>query len=478
MASTAERAFRRRIESLLGQIDNLEASALQRSLELLGRARRDIAARLAEVPADSFTATHLLQLNEGIRRTTAEMLERYRGDLDQTLEQAVALGAELGVTPGILGAEISSLPFVPRRLVEVLQGYSATLVQGLSEFTRRRIDLSLNRVALGISTPHEAILEIAGDLKKPSVFRSLLGRAEAIVRTEVNRAFSAATQARLSQVAAETPGLKKQWLTAGDARVRRTHVAVGGVIVGANETFPVGGYAALYPRDPVLPARETVNCRCRVIPVVDADTLRSAGLEPPPELLDEPAAYPDAVTTADEVTTAFSAMQAVTTELSGLPSAWNGQARITFSGAGAVFEWDGSLSVRAELVKLLTEAEKFRVLLHEMGHAISVEADKAAFARFGPLEEGVAEMWARLFGPQVARKLGKAWKTADWIEMNGYPEFAVPLERLRGLVGEKPREFYRGLIGTGLAKRRQLLLDKAGEDEDLRDQIRTILESM
>jgi hypothetical protein len=280
LGSSAEAAFRRRVRELLEQVDDLEGAALRRSLALLERARRDIAARLLEVPASSWTAVHLMQLQEGIRRTTVQVLRRYQRELDEVLEQAARLGADLGATPALLGAEVSPA-FVSRRLIEVLQGYSATLVTRLSAYARARIDLALNRVALGISTPHEAILEIAGELTSPSTFRTLMARAEAIVRTEVNRAFSVATQARLSQVAGETPGLKKQWLTAGDARVRPTHVMVEGAVVGANERFIVGGYQALYPRDPVLPARESVNCRCRVVPVVDAAALLSVGLVPP-----------------------------------------------------------------------------------------------------------------------------------------------------------------------------------------------------
>ncbi len=278
MPSAPERAFAKRIKELLGQIDRLETDAVARALKLLERARRDVAARLAEVPAGSFTATHLKALKKSIGRTTAELLARYSAELDATITEAVGLGAAFGETPVLLtSTELS--PFVSRRLVETLQGYSATLVKGLNAYARRQIDLSLDRIALGISTPHEAILEIAGELSSPSVFRSLAARAEAIMRTEVNRAYSVATQARLTQVAQGAPGLKKQWVTAGDTRVRATHVAVGGDIVGADETFSVGGYAALYPRDPVLPAKETVRCRCHVVPVVDEETTASAGLQ-------------------------------------------------------------------------------------------------------------------------------------------------------------------------------------------------------
>jgi uncharacterized protein with gpF-like domain len=69
--------------------------------------------------------------------------------------------------------------------------------------------------------------------------------------------------------------LKKQWLTAGDHRVRSTHAAAGGQVVPVNEQFSVGGWLCDYPRDPVLPASESVNCRCHSIPHVDDEVLEA-----------------------------------------------------------------------------------------------------------------------------------------------------------------------------------------------------------
>jgi len=39
--------------------------------------------------------------------------------------------------------------------------------------------------------------------------------------------------------------------------------------VAFDAKFNVGGVMADGPHDSVLPAREVVNCRCRLIPVVD-----------------------------------------------------------------------------------------------------------------------------------------------------------------------------------------------------------------
>ena len=53
--------------------------------------------------------------------------------------------------------------------------------------------------------------------------------------------------------------LQKEWITAGDARVRDSHAALDGVTVGNEETFPNG---LRFPADPNGSPSEVYNCRC------------------------------------------------------------------------------------------------------------------------------------------------------------------------------------------------------------------------
>jgi hypothetical protein len=269
----AEEAFAARVAELLAEVETLTDEGLERIAKLVEDTRREIASQLASVDPDSFTAAHLQTLRARLRAAIASLLDDYGDEVDDLLTQGAALGAELG---GLAGGATEAA--VPRGLLAVLQNYSATLITGLGDYARKRIDVVIAQATLGSLTPHAAIRRIAGELPARSVFRSLHSRAEAIVRTEVNRAFSVATQARMTEVAEGAPGLKKKWLTAGDTRVRRTHAEVSGTIVLATESFSVNGYAAMYPRDPVLPAKETVNCRCHAVPVVDEEVLAAVGV--------------------------------------------------------------------------------------------------------------------------------------------------------------------------------------------------------
>lgn len=54
-------------------------------------------------------------------------------------------------------------------------------------------------------------------------------------------------------------GVKKQWITVGDDRVRRSHEDIDGEIVGIDEKF---GNGLMFPNDPAGPPQETDNCRC------------------------------------------------------------------------------------------------------------------------------------------------------------------------------------------------------------------------
>ena len=59
---------------------------------------------------------------------------------------------------------------------------------------------------------------------------------------------------------------------------RWNHVDMDGQIVGVDEPFELigadgGSYAPMFPRDPSLPASESVNCHCISQPIVDESVM-------------------------------------------------------------------------------------------------------------------------------------------------------------------------------------------------------------
>jgi len=70
--------------------------------------------------------------------------------------------------------------------------------------------------------------------------------------------------------AAEFPETRKYWVATWDNRARPHHLEAdqatnyehGGMPIGVNAKFTVGGHKCLHPHDPNLPPEESVNCRC------------------------------------------------------------------------------------------------------------------------------------------------------------------------------------------------------------------------
>lgn len=59
---------------------------------------------------------------------------------------------------------------------------------------------------------------------------------------------------------------RKRWNTVMDGRERDTHARVNSTVVGIDETFTVGGYRMMFPRDTSYgaPPSEIINCRCTI----------------------------------------------------------------------------------------------------------------------------------------------------------------------------------------------------------------------
>ncbi len=102
-------------------------------------------------------------------------------------------------------------------------------------------------------------------------------RARATAVTEMLRAHSVSQQEAIMQSPATD---RKKWVHSGahKNKPRENHVAMSGQIVPKADPFELTGrdggtYYPMYPRDPVLPAAETINCHCIHIPVSNDDIL-------------------------------------------------------------------------------------------------------------------------------------------------------------------------------------------------------------
>ena len=106
---------------------------------------------------------------------------------------------------------------------------------------------------------------------------ALRWRGESIGRTEaihaLNRSEWEATKQAIAMGALSENDVEREWDSAGDKRVRRSHRLLNRKRVGLNEPFvsPLTGAKMMHPGDTSLgaSANETIMCRCRVRTVID-----------------------------------------------------------------------------------------------------------------------------------------------------------------------------------------------------------------
>lgn len=147
------------------------------------------------------------------------------------------------------------------RLRRFFSGEGTTRVRGMQQTTGDIIKDTLNQARLdGLSIPE------AANLLRQKVATLSQARATLIARTEIVSASNLA-----SKMGAESTGLalNMRWIATPGGRTRDTHRAANGQVAPLSGTFTVGGFPARYPGDPLLPAKEIVNCRCAIgyIPV-------------------------------------------------------------------------------------------------------------------------------------------------------------------------------------------------------------------
>ena len=267
-ATAAERKFRSEARRLVRAADTLQAESIRKIAKRTKLLRRQVLDGLGGV--DSWTSFRLPALLEEIERATTAWAKSAGVTAAATAEQGAKLGAEVAeVFADAVAVPAVTATLVTPELVGALREISADLVVQVGEDTRRRIAREVRSAALGLQRPHEAMTQIGRMVKGVRVkidgehrFIGPMGRAESIVRTETNRAFSVAHHTQMVELSDRVPGLVKEWIATADSRTRESHAEAHGQIRKVSEPFNVGGALLMTPQDPAGPAREVVNCRC------------------------------------------------------------------------------------------------------------------------------------------------------------------------------------------------------------------------
>lgn len=251
----------------------LRLTAMQRDLaaeitRLLKVAETDITARLAGAVQDYERLT-LPTLQASIRVALEELQgalipgllrgadDAWRIGLDQ-VDLPIEAGLKLGGKP--IASIRTLLPAVDLRQLRGMKAFLTDRVADITLTAANRINSQLALSIIGVQSPSAVV---------PKVQKILGGsrsRALMLVRTELGRAYSTATQERMDQAKPILPGLRKQWRRSGKLHARPDHVIADGQLQDVDQPFIIAGVKLRFPRDPEAPAEHTINCGCSSLP--------------------------------------------------------------------------------------------------------------------------------------------------------------------------------------------------------------------
>ena len=168
---------------------------------------------------------------------------------------------------GIVGLTSQQARFVENARDELLRGDTAYL-------QRKRRDRRFDSLLIRAADEGKGLSQADADRVAARYSDRLLQlRGENISRTEVLGSFNGGNFESLQQAVEQglvnPDNIQRVWRDASDGRVRDTHAAVDGTVVGMDEPFIVGGAPLMFPGDPNGPAAEIIGCRCVSRNVVD-----------------------------------------------------------------------------------------------------------------------------------------------------------------------------------------------------------------
>ena len=239
---------------------------------------------MASKNVSAYNSARLQALKAQIERVMQQFAAQAGAQVNEMERKAFAETArQIDVTVAAGVGELAVHPVVDRALLQVVQGYTADLITGLTRDASARINAAIQRGAMGGLNLQQLVGQIGNvleDGKFSGLFSQVGERAMSIAVNEIGRVQSLASMSRINALAPRHPGLGKGWRHIPVARVPRiSHILANGQIRKPDEPFLVGGEELMYPRDPSGSAENTINCSCLVYPALDADQLKPTDQE-------------------------------------------------------------------------------------------------------------------------------------------------------------------------------------------------------
>jgi hypothetical protein len=213
-------------------------------------------------------------MQENNLRLVREVTEQQRAAINKVLVD----GVRDGINPREIALGIRDSIGLTEYQLQVVENYRDLLERGSQqaldrELRDRRFDSTVqDSVDRGGILSDDQIDTMVDRYSE----RMLNYRAEVIGRTEALRAVHEGTEDMFQQAVddgtIDEDTMTREWDTSKDSRVRDSHEAMDGQVVGLFEPFTSGlGNQLQYPGDPDGPPEDTVQCRCAVLYRMDAE---------------------------------------------------------------------------------------------------------------------------------------------------------------------------------------------------------------
>ena len=203
------------------------------------------------------------EMKRAIQRSIDSLEEQYVDDTTALLSSSVEFGYDTQLRFVINHESIDELTALRardkkrRRLLLEARG-----IKSFSQITKTHTERIMGVITEGVDkqeTIDQIARRIADTFADPA---NMLKKARTIARTETLTAVSQGQWAAVQNAKTVIPNLQKVWITAGDERVRDSHIENNGVRIDVDKEFSNG---LRYPRDLQGLAAETINCRCTLI---------------------------------------------------------------------------------------------------------------------------------------------------------------------------------------------------------------------
>jgi len=317
--SEAGRKFAASFKDSRKALDKLTKDGAKRVESLVRELRREIKGRMASIIPGDLNQPFLISIVPGIQAEIDAALAEYsrlaNSEMIERLQSSFDTGSKVTASAFKAAGVPSTFPSISPELLQTLSANATTVLDELVSNLGVKINQQIRLAATGLEPASGAIDKISNLLKTSEEVRKGLRRrigftfqSEAIVRTEVSRAYSNAQQLASEQISETIPELRKRWLTG--LRKRRGHIEVenkydiGGEIgpIPIKDRFEVkdfsrtgrsdfftgkrngqrvykrkGGFTRrgsiitdrmLFPRDSSASVGNIVNCSCTILDVI------------------------------------------------------------------------------------------------------------------------------------------------------------------------------------------------------------------